>query len=460
MKNISLLIILCVFPLSFYGQTMERFNENLPENREEIAAKFGERLMESKKRLLSPAVQGFLMKGDAAETDYTMKTDSVIYCFWNANTESWDYDYKHGFEYNEDWQGKMLFGKEFIAPHVWQTSMRKELTYNEAGQVTLIEHYAAHNERDANLELSTEIEVTYDDSGWIDYLEIHDYDSGSEYIMEYEFLEEERLEKIETLVYLPDEDEWQLEQTIQFTYDDAGRRLKTEVYLDLGAPIGEVLIQKVEYEFNEEGLLKGSIESEFDLDAMELLPVAKREVVYDDDEMIPEHVLEYSREGNDWQLAYKEVITYDHGVLASEVAYPFDQIHMLFEWEFDADLSIDFQDMPVEFALYKYEDGDFHKYYLASYYFSTTDPDETGLEPLSEKVTAYPNPFHNTVTVTNAEGLKKITLINLLGQPVIEKETLGLPEKVITTESLPPGAYFLILEGTGGAAGVLKLIKE
>ncbi len=86
--------------------------------------------------------------------------------------------------------------------------------------------------------------------------------------------------------------------------------------------------------------------------------------------------------------------------------------------------------------------------------------DETGMETLAEQATVYPNPFNNTLTITNASGLRNITLKNLFGQPVFEIETVSTDEEVINTESLPPGVYFLRMAGTDGSHRVLKIMKE
>ncbi len=86
--------------------------------------------------------------------------------------------------------------------------------------------------------------------------------------------------------------------------------------------------------------------------------------------------------------------------------------------------------------------------------------DETGLETLAEQVTVYPNPFNNTLTITNASGLRNIALKNLFGQSVFEKDIVSTDEEFINTESLPPGVYFLRMAGTDGSHRVLKIIKE
>lgn len=86
--------------------------------------------------------------------------------------------------------------------------------------------------------------------------------------------------------------------------------------------------------------------------------------------------------------------------------------------------------------------------------------DETGLETLAEQVTVYPNPFNNTLTITNASGLRNVTLLNLFGQTVFEKEKVSTNEEVINTESLPPGVYFLRMTGTDDSHKVLKIMKK
>jgi|GEM_PF-3190642 len=92
---------------------------------------------------------------------------------------------------------------------------------------------------------------------------------------------------------------------------------------------------------------------------------------------------------------------------------------------------------------------------LAEFYI-----DETGLETLTEQVNVYPNPFNNTITITNASGLKNIRLKNLFGQTVFEKEMVGTDEAFINTKSLSPGVYVLRLTGTDDSSRVLKIMKE
>ena len=76
---------------------------------------------------------------------------------------------------------------------------------------------------------------------------------------------------------------------------------------------------------------------------------------------------------------------------------------------------------------------------------------------LVPEVSLYPNPAYASVTVV-CQGLKKVTLINLLGQPLQVSETRS-DEVSLDVQKLPEGVYFVKVE-TSDASVVRKFVKQ
>ncbi len=86
--------------------------------------------------------------------------------------------------------------------------------------------------------------------------------------------------------------------------------------------------------------------------------------------------------------------------------------------------------------------------------------DETGITIIVDKVSVYPNPFDNTVTISNAAGLTRLVIKNIFGQTVFENILDGSDELIINAESFTPGVYIFTLTGSDNSVRVLKMIKE
>jgi hypothetical protein len=70
----------------------------------------------------------------------------------------------------------------------------------------------------------------------------------------------------------------------------------------------------------------------------------------------------------------------------------------------------------------------------------------------------YPNPFNSSITISNAENVKRVTMVNLVGQRILDLELSG--ENYISTDHLNSGVYFMVFEGTNGQRVVHKMIKR
>ena len=75
-------------------------------------------------------------------------------------------------------------------------------------------------------------------------------------------------------------------------------------------------------------------------------------------------------------------------------------------------------------------------------------------------VELFPNPVTHEFTIRNAEHVRKITIVNTLGQIVKEEILSGNPTAVITTQNLLQGFYFVILTNKEGVKVTKKIIKK
>ncbi len=374
MKKFTLFAIVCVLSLSLPGQSIER-QKNSSENWKAMEERVSERLIEATERLFNPGIQSLFISDKTTKANYVLKTDSLIDRFWDDHDEEWVNDWKNTFVYNEAWQATIIHEEAWDEDeHIWETVGRMELSYNELGQVTVLEVYSDDDEEWKTLYPLFKMEVTYDGNNRIDYIEVFDYEDGewaAMMIQDYSF-SEELLVKIETQIYDEEDEEWVQAGTIHFSYDDAGRRTKSEMYMDFGEPLGEIMTQRIEYSYNADGQLIETIESEFNIVVSELVPEYKREYYYDQ-EGLPDEVLDYFWDGDEWLLSYKQTFVFDSDVNLSDVAYPFLAVAMLFEWELEAEVDPHIQKLPLEITEYEYYDADFHKDYHTAFFYSPTD---------------------------------------------------------------------------------------
>ncbi|HDP54772.1 MAG TPA: T9SS type A sorting domain-containing protein, partial [Bacteroidetes bacterium] len=77
-----------------------------------------------------------------------------------------------------------------------------------------------------------------------------------------------------------------------------------------------------------------------------------------------------------------------------------------------------------------------------------------------ENITAYPNPFTNTVWIDNAESASRISVVNLIGQQVISITHDGSNRAMIPTNDLPSGVYLVTIVNNQGQKAVRKMIKR
>jgi hypothetical protein len=83
--------------------------------------------------------------------------------------------------------------------------------------------------------------------------------------------------------------------------------------------------------------------------------------------------------------------------------------------------------------------------------------DVTGMdEMVAAAATIYPNPATDAVTISYAGKLNKITVINYMGQPVLEFSGNDLISSTYNISSLTTGTYLFLLESANGSIATTK----
>ena len=75
-------------------------------------------------------------------------------------------------------------------------------------------------------------------------------------------------------------------------------------------------------------------------------------------------------------------------------------------------------------------------------------------------VNIFPNPVTEELTIVSKRGIRKITLLTMAGQPVMEWKDTGEKRFTADTSMLPPGMYILLFYNEKGLAGSRKLIRR
>ena len=382
MRNLNLLIILLILPLYITGKSISHIHNTVTNNKEELKLLIGENAAEVAGMVYSPEIQQYLTYSSSYKSEYTIKLDSLIDRNREYEEKSWQNEWKNDFQYNESWQATVINEYSWeTSQNYWEPAGRIELSYNDAGQIELLEVFFEGDEAE------TKMEVSYDSSNLIDFLELYEFDEEEGWILmaiqDYSFNAENKPEEIVTLVY--EEDEWVQVMAIRFDYDENGRRKSTGMYIIMDEGMDDLLYSLTEYTYNDAGQLIERVESEYDYFELELLPVYMQEYEYDEDgnQTI---IWEYMWNSGEWAETQKEVVTYDHNVYFSEVAFPFRPLAVLFEWEMDQDPEIDFQKLPVEIMRYDYFEDDYVESYQSRFFFSPTadEPEEYTLRYLAD----------------------------------------------------------------------------
>jgi hypothetical protein len=88
-------------------------------------------------------------------------------------------------------------------------------------------------------------------------------------------------------------------------------------------------------------------------------------------------------------------------------------------------------------------------------------PSNAGINRLQSQentVKIYPNPVINNLNVISNSAIHRISIINMIGETVIDKDCSSM-NMVINTSGLMPGIYYLIIENSSGVA-TRKITKQ
>lgn len=75
-------------------------------------------------------------------------------------------------------------------------------------------------------------------------------------------------------------------------------------------------------------------------------------------------------------------------------------------------------------------------------------------------IDVYPNPFHSSITLSNANRASRVVISNLIGQKVMEIKLTGSDRETILTDGLVNGIYLIQIYSESGERLVKKMIKE
>ena len=80
--------------------------------------------------------------------------------------------------------------------------------------------------------------------------------------------------------------------------------------------------------------------------------------------------------------------------------------------------------------------------------------------PQPTKITVYPNPATNYISIDNADNVKKITIINLVGRKLKTFENIQQDERYDVTE-LPNGMYLVqIIDNSNKVITTVRVSKR
>ena len=82
------------------------------------------------------------------------------------------------------------------------------------------------------------------------------------------------------------------------------------------------------------------------------------------------------------------------------------------------------------------------------------------VNPLANKVSTYPVPFRNTLTINTLVDVKKVVITTAYGQQVARYDNFKSGNTTVNTSQLSSGMYFVTFYGNNGERLTKKLIKD
>ncbi|MDD2550763.1 MAG: BspA family leucine-rich repeat surface protein [Bacteroidales bacterium] len=86
--------------------------------------------------------------------------------------------------------------------------------------------------------------------------------------------------------------------------------------------------------------------------------------------------------------------------------------------------------------------------------------DETAINStMADNIGVYPNPFQNTINISNASNVNRVVISNIVGKAVMVVDLNPVSNQVIQT-NLPTGIYLVTIIANDGSKVTRKMIRE
>lgn len=388
---------------------------------------------------------------------------------WDEIGEEWYATEKEEGEYDNGNLVKVTYSQRDDQGE-WSEYEYDEYEYDNDGNLATITYY----EYDWDLETWEPIEYDeyeIDNEGNVMQITYYEYDWDEEEFIPYEKWEfvynaEGKVTEDSYFSYNPDEEDWEYVMKTEYSYDASGNLTeqvnlhevngdlvpwdKYELTYDTDINIDEVLMSLLHIFWYEPRNMLTSIGIyEFEDDMW----VQDQENIF--------YYSDYDPDPDPETFTLTITIEGDGTVEVNGTAYTGAM-------EFEADTEVTLEAIPDTDREFESWSGDLTSDDATATITMTEDMEITAtfavvtLSPIAERhgTEIFPNPFSNTITVTNAGNVNRAILANILGQTVREIEISGSETMTIMTDDLANGIYFFILQTDTGKRQVVKMVKN
>lgn len=262
-------------------------------------------------------------------------------------------------------------------------------------------------------------------------------------------------QRIADSIWEYDAGDWNATAAVSYTYDAAGNITRMNVFADAGAPIGWINALRYDHTFYTNNTLKTVIGYQFG-GGGGLAPVVKDTFVHDPSGNFSIHLWEYNYNAGAWVPSIAIDKTLNSAGMPDTVTTS--------TWN-----TVDNEWTPSSVVAFTYNSFQNPESYMAydpavtpaaltsthNYYYEVYDePNTVGNTTKTEKMTVYPNPANNTVSIRReaADG-KSVTvqLLNAAGQiSYSESFNWNKQTQQIGLNSLSAGMYWLVVRDVQG----------
>lgn len=349
-------------------------------------------------------------------------TSNKVYSGWDKTTKSWIKFLELEFEYDEANRKTCSLNREDwnITKQTWDKISKEEIKFDEAGR--LVCKKTSNMDENNNWIIFNLKEQTYDSKGRPSVEEMY-HEGVSNYRTEYQ-------------------------------YDEAGR-----ITLELNLHEKDIETNKwssgskMEFEYNNRGLLIGQIDYTWDATTQTWLEKTKEEYKYSDPNT-PDFSAYYdwNAEKGRWDGTSKSEILRDrHGNITSDMSYS-SQDETTREWSIRSGLKNEYiynsNNLIDTRKRFNWENNKWEQTGTYTYHYSDS---ATGIENATNNdlsLACYPNPATNFVQITglNENEEASLTLYSLSGQ-ILKKTTVSNNTQV-DISALPAATYILKIEAS------------